>query len=220
MSIETTQPFLKLLSLQLSYDRGDEISNYITDGLTLTALNREQAINRAVLDIYNEELAKVLAAEDNNMRTTAQKLAEMYQVFNGYETITVNNGIPDTTEIDKSGKVRFVRSIIINSSIPSITNKRALPLTAEQYHDVKYNKYSNYKPTNDRPRFYEFQDTIELMIDTEGSKILFGNLQILELLQPVYQKFDISGDDIVAHAGWENDIIKRAIMHTLTGRQA
>lgn len=218
--ITTTQPFLQRLSLRLSYDAGDEVSIYTADGITFLAVQREEAINRAVTMIYEAIYLSYLNKTDNNVQGAIEAMMEAYSVFNHVETYTIGNYIPNSKVLVKPFYLRKAKTIIINSTIPLLINKVALPLTPDQYQRAMTSEYSNYIPSNDRPRFYETVDNIELSIDQTGSLIKVGTLSVSCLKQPVYQVFDTAGDDIIADRNWENTIINNAKIILLSGRQS
>lgn len=200
----TTQPFLERLSLRLSVS--DEVTDYTASGVTILAYQREDAINRAVKERYEDELIKRFGG-DIDLLAASDKIMDTYKELQYKLPFTISHSAPDSTALVKPEKIKIVKTILMKTVIPLIQNVRALPLTPDQYHMAKTQKYSNYKPTYINPRFYETATAIEMMIDVNGTKINNGTLEALCLLQPVYQKFDRSGDDIICPRAWESDIL-------------
>jgi len=199
---------IEILSIELSQTAGDEIVSYLDNGKTLTAKKREQAINTAIGSVYEARLGAI----------GEKQFLKMYPEFGDIRTYTFLNGVPDSRELVKEGDVkRYIRAII-NTSNPVISNRKAEPLTEELYTRVKTNKHSNFKPTYSEPKFYE-TDTIEILVDTLGSRIFNGSARFNVLIQPGNTEFNINGEDIVIPWSWRNEIVTIAKDIALNRRQ-
>lgn len=204
------QTFLERLSLRLGKDLGDTPISYTADGKTLTAEQRESAINRALAEIYDMKLGA-------GVELTLERAKNFMNEFNEYRHLeTLERMIPTAlkmwTKPDKDIlDIRKIISIQVDAVAPLIENVTAYPYSADQFHSVVNNEYSNYYPTVTRPWFFEFKDNFSLEMGKTGASdntVLIGTLKLLCLIAPVYQSFISGGTDILAPRGWEDLIIE------------
>ena len=209
-TINTTQVFLQRLSLRLSDNLGDVTDNYTTDGKTIKAIQREGGINEAVTLLYEMKLKEI----DPDFDKAAEFFMEKYKDFKVEVVYTRIPGDPLSNVFAKEAWIRKIFTIKVNATTPAIWDKVAHGLSDAQYHTVKTNKFSNYKPSVLQPKFFEFKDsfTLELGSTPHGADIVMedGTLKALCLREPVYQKFDIAGADIVCPRSWEDEVLELA----------
>ena len=216
----TTQIFLQRLSLRLAAEAGDEILDYEANGITFTALQRESAINRSVEQIYENILNGFIKAAGDDIQNGANAMLDSFDTFKTDIDYIITGEVPNSKLLAKPANVRKVKSLLVNSTSPVlITGRTATPLTSDQYHRAMGSGYSNYEPTSKKPRFYERDKTIELSIDRAGTIISEGAVQAVCLAQPVYTAFSLTGNDILAPAEWEDNVISTAKIKIFGGRQ-
>jgi len=184
---------------------GDAVTVYTSDGLTHKAIQREEALNRAVQDIYE---AKLIGSSDD-FNTAVCLFLNRYSFYRDTESYTITAGVPDSKAIPKGTGIRAIKTIVINAGNPVIIDKIAYPLTSEQYQKVINNSYSNYLPSVIKPKFYEQGENFSIEIGG-GTRIIFGGLEAIVLKEPVYTAFSTTGSDILAPGIWEAEIVAYA----------
>lgn len=191
----TTQPYLERLSLRLSDSLGDVVADYTADGNTIKAIQREEAINRAVTLLYNTKLDAISL----DIGKAAEPFMEKYLEYKHIKTYT-RTPPQSTNNFTKDENVRYIVNIRVN------LEKIAYPLKGVQYLEALTNKYSNYKPGLESPKFNEYKTYFTLELG--GTIMQSGILEVLCLLEPLYTVFNMTGNDILGADKWEDEIIE------------
>jgi len=208
MAITTTQAYLARLSLRLSHDIGDEVSVYTAKGKTILASQRESAINRAVLGIYEEKLSA---------ETDERNFLNKYMEYRGKLTFNIIDAIPNSRALVLPAYVRKDISARLNTQQPLI-DKTIYGLTPEQYQRAQTKTHSNFKPSVTNPSYYisaaDTGEGLQMSIEIGGTDLIrHGTVELLYLKQPVYQEFNTTGPDIIAPGTWEDLILQTAIKY-------
>lgn len=213
------QPYFDRLSRLLSVRLGDTVSSYLTNGVTYSALKREQAINEAVGSLYEAELLD-FAGKDMN-RPGVEKFMNSYPEYRDEITVGIAAGNPSSKAIEKEQRVRQYFTAHIYATVPAIADKVAYPLTAEQYHRAMNREHSNFKASIEHPRFFVKSTSISIEIGGVQNQdtITDGSVKFVVLLQPVYTAQAPDGDDILAPESWEQKIVAMAAEIAVAGRQ-
>lgn len=110
-----------------------------------------------------------------------------------------------SNEIPKPIDLRMVLSGLLNASIPAITNGVIQKLTAQAYHEAKFNTYSSFASANDALKMYQKPDSVEIL--AAPSTAITGNVEMLYIAGPVDAVVNAAYNDIVDSPDWMIDII-------------
>lgn len=202
------QIILSRLSIELSKRIGDQVTDYRADGETVKAYKREAAINEAVFSIYEAKQGSAAEAE----------FLKQFPLYRSEKVHLIVNSEPYSLGIEKAADVKRVIDCFVNAWEPEVDNKQAGRLNEQTYYNALTERTSHYKPTLERPKFYERDKVVEIHVSQYKDQVTIANgtIKLIVLLRPVYTVFESTGPDILIPEDWFPEVLKESY-NNLTG---